>query len=632
LGLIAKYSTEPYLFSEVGVRHEYSLLLKNRFKLLSTEQQNTILKMVENGPDMANYAAQVERALGRPATEDELSSHSRHWQYDWLSFVEPDLPGKWKDRFTALKLEFGEPEHPGFPYYATSGFVSGIGSLVSDPNGEIAVESLLATFAGTGGVPIPTGEELHAAAARLRNLTQEDRATITERAEEIVLLPVPLIDAIASALLSPTGESGAELTAALRLGVSVAERATTVGSEGDRDALLEVATRVIYHLVPDGGDRVSVEDLPMLRQIMIGLLPFVKTDGSGQRNRSVEDFDPLTDAINCLSGRIVDAGVKVALLERKLGGAAGGLQQPEWLLSNLSAILSRLADNEMRVSAILGYRFPWLMHLSRSWAAEHAESVFPLLPAQHLRWVAAWCSYVMYSGAYDDAFEVLGSQYAKAVDEMSRKPLFKKSRGNPESGLAQHLAAYYWRGRLTMRDQLFQDFAKIGSEVAISGFLSTIGRGMRDGTKVPSGPLEALRALADWMVSKWKPRRKATNKALSAFGWWFPHGSLGDPRWRLDLLRRAAVRAGTVQNPDQVLKALDDLALNLPDQVISCLRTLALGSPNEGTAYFLATRSEPILEKAAQGASTVTAKKIGEIADHFGSLGHFEYRRFATAA
>jgi hypothetical protein len=243
--------------------------------------------------------------------------------------------------------------------------------------------------------------------------------------------------------------------------------------------------------------------------------------------------------------------------------------------------------------------------------------------------MAAWGSYIMYAGAYDDAFEVLRAQYAKAVDEMSRKPLFKKSRGNPESGLAQHLAAYYWRGRLTMGDQLFQDFARIGSEVAISGFLSTIGRGMRDGTDVSSGPLEALRVLAEWMASKWKPRRKTAKKALSAFGWWFPHDSLGDPRWRLDLLRRAAVKAGTVQNPDQVLKALEEMASDLPDAVISCLHPLVLGSSSDATAYFLATRSEPILEKAVRGASTITAKKIGEIADHFGSLGHFEYRRFA---
>jgi hypothetical protein len=38
-----------------------------------------------------------------------------------------------------------------------------------------------------------------------------------------------------------------------------------------------------------------------------------------------------------------------------------------------------------------------------------------------------------------------------------------------------------------------------------------------------------------------------------------------------------------------------------------------------------------ILEKAAIGATASTKAKISDIADYFGSKGHFEYRRFAQA-
>ncbi len=628
-GEIAKYSTQPYLFSEVGVRHEYALLLRNRFSILSGDQQGAILRMIENGPDLTGVMAHVQRAFNRSLTEVEAVAHVRRWQYDWLSFIEAHLPREWEDRFEVLKREFGEPVHPDFPHYTSSGFsLGGMGALVSGLDEGIGVETLLERFGGHNGAVVFSEEELRDTARALRNLNQKDRYTIAARAREVVLLPVLLLDAMASALLSPVDGLKEKIPMILSLVAGIVDRAAVVGSESEREALLEVATRVVYQLLPDGGGQITGEQLPILRRIMTQLLTFVRPDISEHRRKVYGNVDPLTEAINGLDGRIVDAGVKVASLERNLtSGNNSRNQAPTWLFSNLSSILPRLAPHELRVSAILGYRFPWLTQLSHSWSVEHARSIFPMQPSQSPRWAVAWSSYVMYSGAYDDVFEILGSQYEKAVGDMSEKKL--TSRSNPDLGLAQHLAAYYWRGRLTLKDKLFQEFMRLGSEDTISMFLLTIGRGVGEGAEIPS---EALQQLADWTVSKWRSRRRTAKKALSAFGWWFPHGPLGDSRWRIELLRKAVMKSGTVQNLDQVLKTLEELALDMPDQVIGCLRALALGSTNESTTYHLSSKSETILEKAVQGASISTLKRIREIADHFGSHGYFQYRRFAVVA
>jgi len=343
-----------------------------------------------------------------------------------------------------------------------------------------------------------------------------------------------------------------------------------------------------------------------------------------------EDFDPLFWAINSVDGRIIENAIKVALRDRKLQGDIDCVE-PQWLLKELSHLLAIMPPDEVRITAILGYRFPWLVHLSKAWATNNAEGIFPRSPECRWRWEAAWCTYVGFSGAYNDVLEILNNHYTKAVNEVSTKHAFKKSRLDPDQGLAQHLGIYYWRQLITLQHPLLTDFLILGGERPIRSFISYIGRGMSNVEGVPSNVTDSLRRLAEWMVSAWKPRRKDTKKALSALGWWFPHTFLGDADWRLRILRGAIKKARDLDNIDQVLKELDKLASEEPTLVVDCLKGLANGAHKDPSAYFLASHSVEILGKAAISATASTRTKISDIADYFGSKGHFEYRRFAQA-
>jgi hypothetical protein len=194
-----------------------------------------------------------------------------------------------------------------------------------------------------------------------------------------------------------------------------------------------------------------------------------------------EDFDPLFWAINSVDGRIIENGIKLALRDRKLQGDIECVE-PQWLLEALSAIQETLPADDVQVSAILGYRFPWLVHLSRAWAASNAERIFPRSPEFRWRWEAAWCTYVSFSGAYNDVLPILADQYAKAVGEVSAKHIFKKSRLNPDQGLAQHLAIYYWRQLVSVQHPLLAQFLELSGEEPVRAFISHIGRGMAEVT------------------------------------------------------------------------------------------------------------------------------------------------------
>jgi len=627
---IAKYSTDPYLFSEIGVRHEYSRLLQKRFRGLTNEQQDAILIIIESGPEKSTFQRHVVRAFDREATESELLAYVRRWQFDWLSFIKDDLPDHWKIRFIDLKKEFVEPEHPDFPVFTSSGLGLGPGGprVPPDAADTVTVEALLDKISAHVNRTEPLNDEIRDMAERLGNLSEEDRKAIERSANEIVLLPPTAIDTLVSKLVTPIAD-GTEPSAGplLQLLQGISQRIPKVEDTEVRASLLELTSRIVSHFVPDRQELIRDELVPMLVEIMQRLLTVLRADRHPARRQFSQELEPLTAAINTPSGRILDSAVKLAVFERKNQGSA--VLEPHWLLDALSHLLLTLPNDERLISAILGYRFPWLVYLFSRWASDHAEMIFPTSPGLRRRWEAAWFSYVSYAGAYDNVFAVLGDQYAKAVEDLSREREYKRSDANPITGLAQHLALFYWRGQMTVRDPLLLRFAKLGNESAVSTLLSTLGRGIREGIDIPHDRIKSLRELAEWTTLKWRPRHKKVQKALSAFGWWFPHDSLGDEIWRLKILQRAVAKAGSVQNPDQVFKILEEMASEMPDGVVSCLRSLVIGTSDESTRYFLASRAKAILEKADVSASQLTRNKIGEIADHFGAIGHFEYRHLA---
>jgi len=638
LNLIAHYSTQPCLFSEVTVRHEYSLLLKKRFRVLTREHQNAVLKMIENGPDRLSYITAMGQHNNEPPTKEDVEDYVNSWKLDWLSFIAEDLPADWVARYEALRKELPPPSHPEFPYFVSSvfGLAGRLPSAEQRPPGDAGSETIGELLDRILGIKLEgsgaTGTDLDHLMEELQTVAGANPRSTLERVDEIEALPPRYLAAIVMGLANRSAGADSDLMSLLmRLGTVVAGRIRGTEHLADKESLRNCLTGVLDQFFRDDNQPLEAEHLQRLREMAESLLSTVTLASGQQAYGDSEDFDPLFWAINSVDGRIVENAVKVALRDRKRQGDIDCVE-PQWLLNALSHLLAIMPQDEVRITAILGYRFPWLVHLSKAWATNNAEAIFPRSPECRWRWEAAWCTYVGFSGAYNDVLEILHDQYAKAVSEVSTKHIFKKSRLDPDKGLAQHLAIYYWRQLLTLHDPIFVEFLALGGKEPVSAFIGSIGQGMGQVNDFPENIADSLRRLAEWMVSDWRPRRKGARKALAAFGWWFPHHNLGEASWRLKMLRRAAMKAGEAENIDRVLKELDLLASEKPAQVVECLKGLVNGVPKESSTYFLASESFGILEKAASVANASTSAKIAEIADYFGANGHFNYRRFAQAS
>ncbi|MBC7217450.1 MAG: hypothetical protein H5U36_04675, partial [Candidatus Caldatribacterium sp.] len=97
--LVEARLTDRTVFEDVGVRHEYTLLLRQYFRRLKPDNQKKVLGWIEAGPDSGDYNREI-------------------WQRDWLARIGPEnLPKKWQKRYKELVMKYGDSKHSEFPVY-----------------------------------------------------------------------------------------------------------------------------------------------------------------------------------------------------------------------------------------------------------------------------------------------------------------------------------------------------------------------------------------------------------------------------------------------------------------------------------------------------------------------------------
>lgn len=130
---VASYLTTRKYFDRLCYRHEYALLSGVGFKLLTPEEQQTILGWIAPTPDQAlsiplrDQVATEGAEDGEGTVEDDLDP----WRLERLTPFADDLTSMWKARYDELVQRYGVPEHPDFVMYFTAGWVDNTAGAVT---------------------------------------------------------------------------------------------------------------------------------------------------------------------------------------------------------------------------------------------------------------------------------------------------------------------------------------------------------------------------------------------------------------------------------------------------------------------------------------------------------------------
>ena len=644
--LIVARLTDRALFEDVGVRHEYILLLRKCFSALSPGDQQVILNWIEEGPDIERFRERWQRGRDMTPSEEEISHYREIWQRDRLAWIGPEnLPEEWRDRYQTLVQQYGEPEHLEFPAYMEFGWVGPASPKSAEELKLMSVEEIV-TFLRTWQPPEnmfrePSPEGLGRV---LASVVAEDPRRFAEQAESFRGLDPTYVRSLFYGLREALEKHKEtfDWVQVLQLCRWVVTQPRDIPGRKVHDFEADPdwgwTRKAIADLLAAGfkGDAGEIpighreEVWAILRQLTEDPDPTPEDE----LRYGGSNMDPAALSINTTRGAAMHAVIRYALwvrryLEKQTNAherlAQGFKEMPE-VREVLEAHLDPAHDPSLAIRAVYGQWFPWLVLLDEQWAREHATQIFPLNEEEETYFDAAWNTYVVFNRPYDNVLDLLREQYGHAVKRIGHLKGDTHWPADPDKRLAEHLMAFHWRGKLPLDDPLLAAFWEKAPDTLRGHALEFVGHALKQTEE--EIPEKIIKRLKNLWESRLEQARKSPSpsefaKELAAFGWWFVSTKF-DVDWALDQLIASLQIAGKTEPVHMVLEQLAKTAETHPLKSVECLKMIVEADAEGWELYASRDYIRQILQLALEAPN---ARQEAERVIHYlGSRGFLGYK------
>ena len=641
---MAERLTSKRLFHSASHRHEYTLLLQDRFGGLAAADREIILNWIEAGPDLERFAANHEFWSGQRPTAEDNERFADHFRLDRLWPIRNDLPDPWRRQISSLAARYGEPEDPEYPHVTrfSGATLEAHSPKTVDEFRQMSVEDIAAylrTWQPPGGFRGPTREGLRFV---LLKLVAEEPQRFAAAPSILAALPPPhlltMLDGFREAALAGRSFSWPVVMDLCKNALTgqpdVAEPADNTYQPRDATHLL---TNSIVGLLESALERhpvpIPIECREQVKEILHRLA--ASPDPPPDNGPANPDADPLRTApferptrVKTLEA-VVSYGIWVGLQlaqgqqDITLPGSLDALPEVKEILE---AHLDQNRYPALGVRAFFGRSLPKIAALDAHWV----ECNLPLIFPAHERFAAfreaAWRGYVLsWSLPHLRVFQMLRDQYESAVDRLHPAAPHDREHDDPDRRLAQHLMTLYWHGEIDWGhgDSLIDRFFAKADDALRSEAIYFLGMSAAHEPSVPPEVLDRLRRL-------WEIRRNVIMEQpghaeeLAAFGWW-PVSRKFDEPWAMAQLTDILARAGKAAPEFQVADWLADVAPKFPREAVRCLELIAEGSDRDFLSLF-DKQATAILGAGLRDPLPETRQAARDLINRLGSRGHRQFR------
>jgi len=631
---------------------ECGALLEAQFGSLTSEQQERILKWIDDGPDSTGWEQRHIQYHGQPPTEAERMRTLQYWQYEWLQRFHTSLPPTWLPRYDALAAEFG----------VKAPFDLEFGEIFTD----VASPKTLDELAAMRPVEIidylrtwqPVEDETGVASPTIRGLGQHIATLVESKAESFAPLGTALIG------LEPT------YIRSFLMGLREAVRQARTFEWQPVLELCAWTVRVLHPLASNDEDPAFLNrdpDIGWARGAVVDLLeagcqggtseiPFslrmyvhaalipVTDDPDPTPEREARykesDMDAPSLSLNTTRGKAMHALIRYALwVHRHLGQETGFEYMPE-VRDVLARHLNPESDPSLAIRAVYGQWLPWLVMMDEHWTKANIARIFPRANNDYSYWTAAWKAYIIFCHASTPVFEILKEEYAEAIKRITATNTSDENArvSEADSHLAAHLMVLYWRGKITLdapANILPLFYATAGN--ALRGYaMNFIGHSLNDTEEVISPDvIDRLKRL--WM-QRLVEAQSASDKTpyqgeIAAFEWWFASQKF-EGRWALlqllDALRLlVAMPPSTMSlfhSGQEVVQRLPVLLPEMPLAVLECLQLLMEADREGWNIQQWESEAYALIKQATQHADSEVQEAAITLADRFVARGFYGFR------
>jgi hypothetical protein len=404
--------------------------------------------------------------------------------------------------------------------------------------------------------------------------------------------------------------------------------------------------RIVLRLLLEGFEE-GITEIPadLRSRVWITLRPLTEDPEptpEEEKRLTSSHMDPATLAINSVRGDAMHAVVRYALWVRKRkmsvqqeeGQVRPSLNEMPEVRRVLNKHLNREQDPSLAIRSVYGQWFPWLVFLDLQWASRHISKIFPTEETKQNLRNAAWEAYIVYSSPFDNVLPVLAGEYRRAIDLLGSSSSKREHPYDPDEHLAEHLMAFYWRGKLALDEPngLLMQFFSRASDTLRGYALEFVGHSLyREKNIVPEQILARLQTL-------WEQRFKAVignsthtvnTSELAAFGWWFSSEKF-DKAWALAQLEATLQHNGRIEAAFMIVEYLAKLSSALPLPVVKCLSLLIESDRQEWRTSTWHEQVQEILAHAHQSSDVSTRQGAKKVAERLLAQGYPDYIFFTT--
>lgn len=568
----------------------------------------------------------------------EDAEHRDRWSLQRLSLLEEELPVAWRKKYDQLVARFGPPgEHADFLSYMTMSFgprsPKEPSELRSMPPAAIA--EFLRTWVAPDGWMQETPEGLaQALQSDIATRSSEYLSTLGEFRNVDPTYASAILHGLNDAAKAgqslnwqPIVDYAQWVVAQPRL--MAADNLTRF----DRDPHWGWARSSLARLLGTAFDQnvapsMRHEDLWKIVSILC------EDPDPTPENDAKSSMDPVTHSINTTRGQALHAAMRFALWVHRNRTSEG--RPADGIDERVKLTLERHLDVGHEVSpairAVYGMWLPQLLALERKWVESRYSLLFPQPPTYAALRIAVWEGYIRFCAPYDNALEVLRSEYEAAV-------LRLREHGDPtevesqklDVPLGEHLMLFVARGKLDWGEDgsIVRAFFGRASEETGERTLSFIGRWLLEDEVSPTAAaLTRLHALWESVVASAQRDSIPVASTLKAFGWWFASQRF-DPTWSVSKLLEVLTIARVVDADFLIVERLAEQSSTEPEIALKILREL---TRQESESVLLATSLEhirTILEAALR--APACSEDARALIHELGAKGYTELRDLVSS-
>ncbi|HJN16415.1 MAG TPA: hypothetical protein QGH10_13010, partial [Armatimonadota bacterium] len=510
--LIAERLMDPDLFDDTDAWHEYALLLRDGFMLLSDDQRAALVERARH-----TYSADAvleegdDPETGRPYTTRKAEHIADYRALRRLAPARQHVPASLQARFVEVEAESGPVEHPEFRSYITSS--SGWPTPVTaDELREMTdaqiIEALRTPLARVSHrSPAPQG-----LARQLQTCVEKDPARFAELAADFVEMDPTYVRGLVLGLSDAvTNENHFPWEPVLSLCRWTLDQPRKLSNrtwpDGDQDHGWVQTWRWIGDLLCKALQKHD-DGIPYsCRDAVIEVIGVLVRDPDPSPDEQGEDDGALShamDALNSVRGSALHALIHYALwlnghmvreLELPEDATVGFARMPE-VVTILDERLDK--DESLAIRSVYGQWLPWLRLLDAEWTTANLPRILPPGEDEHPLWEVAWHTYIGWCRAYDEMLEFLEGEYRRALTRLDADAPESPGREHPDVRLAEHLHMFYLRGKLEIGESsgLLSEFYAAAAPWLRARALERMGWWMQDDD--PPSQVAVGRAIDLW--------------------------------------------------------------------------------------------------------------------------------------